>query len=131
MLLPIVGGSIAAALLANGVSSATVLQGRQVPLEACTAHLMIDDFASWANGENSLKGATSDDATLNSTSTEGDILTFTPKRKEISYVYEQFECIDAVELGYDSVSFTIKGPEAASVSLELQTKADYHHHPLE
>ncbi|KAI0101525.1 hypothetical protein GGR51DRAFT_331346 [Nemania sp. FL0031] len=126
MLLPIVSGGIAAALLTNGVSSTrtSVLQRRQIPPDECTAHLMIDDFASWAEGENSLQGATSDDATLNSTNTDGGTLSFVPNRQELSYVYEQFECIDAVELGYDSVSFTIKGPEAASVSLELQTKAD-------
>ncbi|KAI0875960.1 hypothetical protein GGS24DRAFT_488877 [Hypoxylon argillaceum] len=124
MLLPIVGGGIAAALLASGASSTTVLQGRQVPPAACTAHLLIDDFTVWATGENSVKGATSDDATLNSTNTDGGILTFTPKKQETSYVYEQFECVDAAALGFDSVSFTIKGPEAASVSLELQTKAD-------
>lgn len=41
-----------------------------------------------------------------------------------SYVSKQFECIDTVALGYDGISFTIKGPKAGSVSLELQTKAD-------
>jgi len=32
--------------------------------------------------------------------------------------------VDTVALGYDRVSFAIKGPEAASVSLELQTKSN-------
>lgn len=65
-----------------------------------------------------------DDLTMNSTSTEGGILTFTPNNIEVSYIYEQFDCIDAVALGYDSLSFNIKGPEAASVSIELQTVSD-------
>lgn len=61
---------------------------------------------------------------MNATNTDGGILTFTPNNIDVSYVYEQFDCLDAVTLGYDSISFTIKGPEAASVSLELQTKAN-------
>ncbi|KAI1177006.1 hypothetical protein F4777DRAFT_587583 [Nemania sp. FL0916] len=121
MLLPIVGG-VAAALLADGVSSTVVPQRRQAA--PCTAHLLIDDFSTWTTGLNSVEGATSDDATLNSTNTDGGILTFTPRDLDTSYLYEQFTCTDTVALKYDSVSFSIKGPEAASVSLELQTKAN-------
>ncbi|KAI8946730.1 hypothetical protein F4801DRAFT_51390 [Xylaria longipes] len=120
MLLPV----LAAALLVNGVSSTTVPQRRDIPTEACTAHLIIDDFSSWLEGKNSLAGDTSDDATFNSTNTDGGALTFIPSQQDTAYLYEQFECIDTVALGYDSVSFYIKGPEAASVSLELQTKAN-------
>ncbi|KAI1413820.1 carbohydrate esterase family 4 protein [Hypoxylon sp. FL1857] len=61
---------------------------------------------------------------MNTTSTDGGILTFTPNNIEVSYIYEQFNCLDAVARGYDSVSFNIKGPEAASVSIELQTVGD-------
>ncbi|GAW20745.1 hypothetical protein ANO14919_102560 [Xylariales sp. No.14919] len=123
MLLPTVGG-VAVALLANGVASTSIPRRRQIPTEECEAHLLIDDFSTWLNGENTLKGATSDDATLNSTNTDGGILTFTPTNQDDSYIYEQFECVDTEELGYDSISFTIKGPQAASVSLELQTQTD-------
>lgn len=120
MVLSIVG-SVAAVLLVKGVASTAIQQRRQIPITACTSHLLIDDFTTWSDGENTLHGATSDDATFNSTNTDGGILTFVPQNKDTSYIYEQFECVDAVTLGYDSVSFSIKGPEAASVSLELQT----------
>ncbi|KAI0546589.1 hypothetical protein F4679DRAFT_408827 [Xylaria curta] len=110
---------IAAALFASGAAST---QRRAIPTEKCTEHLMIDDFSSWSTGKNTLAGDTSDDATFNSTNIDGGILTFVPSQQDAAYLYEQFECVDAVALGYDSVSFNIKGPEAASVSLELQTK---------
>ncbi|TGJ86728.1 hypothetical protein E0Z10_g2076, partial [Xylaria hypoxylon] len=123
MLLSIVGG-VAVALLAHGVSSTTVPRRRQVATEKCEAHLLIDDFSTWLDGENTVMGATSDDATLNATSIDSGILAFTPSSQSVSYIYEQFTCVDADALGYDSISFTIKGPQAASVSLELQTQAD-------
>ncbi len=59
---------------------------------------------------------------MNSTNADGGVLTFTPVNVDVSYIYEQFECLNTSALGYDSVSFTVKGPEDASVSLELQTK---------
>ncbi|KAI0889529.1 uncharacterized protein GGS22DRAFT_871 [Annulohypoxylon maeteangense] len=94
------------------------------PVETCSAHLMVDDFTQWETGENLLAGATSDDQTMNSTSTDGGILTFTPNNIDVSYIYEQFACLDSTAEGYDSLSFNIKGPEAASVSIELQTVSD-------
>ncbi|KAI1113395.1 hypothetical protein F5Y14DRAFT_213916 [Nemania sp. NC0429] len=126
MLLPIVAG-VATALLADGVSSKIIPQRRHIATDVCKAHLAIDDFASWSKGKNLLNGAAGGKtygATLDLTSTGDDKLTFVPTHKDVSYVHEQFECMDAVALGYDGISFTIKGPEAASVSLELQTKAD-------
>ncbi|KAI1815334.1 hypothetical protein GGS20DRAFT_340517 [Poronia punctata] len=90
--------------------------------ETCTTHLLIDDFSTWSEGLNNLQGATSDDSTFNSTDTSGGNLTFIPNGIQDSYVYEQFNCTDTIAQGYDSISFTIKGPEAASVSLELQTQ---------
>lgn len=65
-----------------------------------------------------------DDQTMTALTTEGGLLTFTPGAIETSYIYEQFNCLDSVSLGYDSLSFNIKGPEAASVSIELQTASD-------
>ncbi|KAI2619168.1 carbohydrate esterase family 4 protein [Hypoxylon sp. NC1633] len=61
---------------------------------------------------------------MNATSIESGILKFTPKDIDASYVYEQFGCLDSVASGYDSLSFNIKGPKAASVSIELQTVSD-------
>lgn len=61
---------------------------------------------------------------MNSTSTDGGILTFTPNNIDVSYIYEQFACLDSTAQNYDSLSFNIKGPEAASVSIELQTVTD-------
>ncbi|KAI8956923.1 carbohydrate esterase family 4 protein [Daldinia sp. FL1419] len=106
------------------VTSATSKPAPPAPVETCTAHLLVDDFSQWETGENSLEGATSDDQTMNATSTDGGILTFTPNNIDVSYIYEQFNCLDTVAHGYDSVSFEIKGPEAASVSIELQTVSD-------
>ncbi|KAJ3566133.1 hypothetical protein NPX13_g7253 [Xylaria arbuscula] len=123
LLLPVFSG-VTVALLAHGASSASVPRKRQIPTDECEAHLLIDDFATWQNGTNSVLGATSDDATMNSTSLSAGVLSFVPNNQDVSYIYEQWECIDTEELGYDSISFTIKGPAAASVSLELQTKDD-------
>ncbi|KAI1841361.1 hypothetical protein JX266_012442 [Neoarthrinium moseri] len=90
--------------------------------QVCTNSLLIDDFSKWNTSENSLLGATSDDGTMNSTSVTGGVLTFTPNSTATSYMYEQFPCTAAKTQGYDLLSFSIKGPEAASVSLELQTQ---------
>ncbi|KAI0380388.1 carbohydrate esterase family 4 protein [Hypomontagnella monticulosa] len=61
---------------------------------------------------------------MNSTAIDNGVLTFTPNNIEVSYIYEQFNCLDSVATNYDSISFNIKGPEAASVSIELQTVTD-------
>lgn len=58
MLLSIVAG-VATALLADGVSSKVVPQRRHIATDVCRAHLVIDDFTSWSNGENLLNGAAS------------------------------------------------------------------------
>ncbi|KAI0021607.1 hypothetical protein F4780DRAFT_778393 [Xylariomycetidae sp. FL0641] len=125
MLLGPVTGGITVLMLAAGASAGNCkAKKREIPTVPCTSPLTIDDFSAWTAGENALKGATSDDSTMNSTSIEGGVLTFTPNNIEVSYIYEQFECMDTVALGYNALSFNIKGPEAASVSVELQTKAD-------
>lgn len=59
---------------------------------------------------------------MNATSVDGGVLTFTPSETVESYIYEQFGCTTAQSQGYDTLSFDIKGPEAASVSLEIQTQ---------
>jgi hypothetical protein len=61
---------------------------------------------------------------MNSTELSGDVLTFTPNTTATSYLYEQFNCTTAATLGFDTLAFNIKGPRAASVSLELQTQAN-------
>ncbi|KAI5923577.1 hypothetical protein F4810DRAFT_199635 [Camillea tinctor] len=112
-------------LFTNGISAKSVIRKRQgEPPEACAQNLLVDDFSSWVEGVNVLNGATSDDATMNVTNTNGGVLTFTPNNIDVSYIYEQFECLNAATQDYSSLSFSIKGPEAASVSLELQTKED-------
>lgn len=59
---------------------------------------------------------------MNATSVDGGVLTFTPSETVESYIYEQFGCTAALAQGYNILSFDIKGPEAASVSLEIQTQ---------
>ncbi|KAK5634096.1 hypothetical protein RRF57_009810 [Xylaria bambusicola] len=122
MLLLSIFGGVTVALLAHGASSISVPGKRQIPRDECETNLLIDDFKTWQNGTNALRGATSDDATMNSTSISGGVLTFVPRDKDTSYIYEQWDCLNADDLGYVNISFTIKGPAAASVSLELQTK---------
>ncbi|KAI1491281.1 hypothetical protein F5X96DRAFT_668892 [Biscogniauxia mediterranea] len=125
MLFSQVIGGAAIALFTYGISAKAVVKKRQdEPPEVCTGNLLVDDFSSWADGVNSLNGATSDDGTMNATNTDGGVLTFTPNNINVSYIYEQFECLDTAAQGYSSLSFSIKAPEAASVSLELQTKKD-------
>ncbi|KAI1075736.1 hypothetical protein F5B20DRAFT_370533 [Whalleya microplaca] len=127
MLLGQVVRGVSVALFVSGASAVKGKEKRQdepPPVATCTAHLLIDDFSTWEDGVNTLEGATSDDATMNSTSIDGDILTFTPNNIDESYIYEQFECVDTIAQGYDTLSFSVKGPAAASVGIELQTKAD-------
>lgn len=59
---------------------------------------------------------------MNSTSLDGGVLTFTPTENIDSSLYKQFPCTDAISQGYTALSFDIKGPEAASVSLEMQSQ---------
>ncbi|KAK8059500.1 hypothetical protein PG996_009430 [Apiospora saccharicola] len=61
---------------------------------------------------------------MNATSVDGGVLTFTPSETVESYIYEQFGCTTALAQGYDTLSFDIKGPEAASVSVEIQTQGN-------
>ncbi|KAK7956987.1 uncharacterized protein PG986_006209 [Apiospora aurea] len=106
-------------LLGSAVAALTPIKRQG---QACTAALVIDDFSHWNENLNSLEGATSDDGTMNATSVDGGVLTFTPSETVESYIYEQFGCTTALSQGYDTISFDIKGPEAASVSLEIQTQ---------
>lgn len=39
-------------------------------------------------------------------------------------MYEQFPCLDATAQGLDGLSFSVRGPAAASVSIELQSRAE-------
>ncbi|KAK7996947.1 hypothetical protein PG989_004987 [Apiospora arundinis] len=117
-------------MLAGVVISSTCLIGSAIagltPIrrqgQACTAALVIDDFSHWNESLNNLEGATSDDGTMNTTSVDGGLLTFTPSETVESYIYEQFGCTTALDQGYNVLSFDIKGPAAASVSLEIQTQ---------
>jgi hypothetical protein len=57
-------GLAALLLTAAGVSSTSFPAPdkgwkRAIPTAKCKTHLLIDDFNTWANGENTLKGATS------------------------------------------------------------------------
>ncbi|KAK8051192.1 carbohydrate esterase family 4 protein [Apiospora rasikravindrae] len=106
-------------LLGSAIAALTPIKRQG---QACTAALVIDDFSHWEENLNSLEGATSDDGTMNATSVEGGVLTFTPSETVESYIYEQFGCTTAFAQGYDTISFDIKGPQAASVSLEIQTQ---------
>ncbi|KAI1371700.1 hypothetical protein F4677DRAFT_434911 [Hypoxylon crocopeplum] len=50
----------------------------------------------------------------------GSSVAFVPQT--MSYYYETLPCIDAVASGYSAISFAIKAPPGASLTLEIQTK---------
>ncbi len=52
------------------------------------------------------------------------ILNFEPVDVNSSYIFEELPCVDAAARGLDSLAFRLRGPEAASVSVELQTRSD-------
>ncbi|KAK7751365.1 hypothetical protein SLS62_006621 [Diatrype stigma] len=109
-------------LMAGCASAKSGIYRRQ---EACTAALLIDDFSQWEEGLNLLEGAAGYDETIEAIGVDDEgILDFEPVSVDTSYVYEQFPCIDATAQGFDGLSFAVRGPAAASVSLELQSKAD-------
>ncbi|KAK7530705.1 uncharacterized protein J3D65DRAFT_639285 [Phyllosticta citribraziliensis] len=88
---------------------------------ACNSPLLIDDFSNWSSNNNALKSWTSDDGTMSKISAASKTLIFQPKSN--SYFYESFACQAAAQNGYDSLSFSVKGPAGGSLTLELQYKA--------
>ncbi|KAK7607356.1 hypothetical protein JOL62DRAFT_276885 [Phyllosticta paracitricarpa] len=86
---------------------------------ACSSPLLIDDFSNWSSNNNALKSWTSDDGTMSKISAANKKLTFQPKSD--SYFYETFACQTAAQNGYDSLSFSIKGPSGGYLTLELQS----------
>ncbi|KAK8157224.1 hypothetical protein IWX90DRAFT_317791 [Phyllosticta citrichinensis] len=88
---------------------------------ACNSPLLIDDFSNWSSNNNALGSWTSDDGTMSKISAASKTLTFQPKSD--SYFYESFACQTAAQNGYDSLSFSVKGPAGGSLTLELQYKA--------
>ncbi|KAK8172063.1 polysaccharide deacetylase [Phyllosticta citrichinensis] len=88
---------------------------------ACNSPLLIDDFSNWSSNNNALGSWTSDDGTMSKISAASKTLTFQPKSD--SYFYESFACQTAPQNGYDSLSFSVKGPAGGSLTLELQYKA--------
>ncbi|KAI5921699.1 glycosyl hydrolase [Camillea tinctor] len=87
---------------------------------ACSANAVIDDFSQWSSNTNSLGSWTSDDGSMTSISSSGNLLSFIPNAN--SYLYETFECNQALGNGYNAISFGIKGPAKATLDLEIQTK---------
>jgi len=61
-----------------------------------------------------------DDGTMTSISAAANVLSFKPAAN--SYFYETFPCEAATTNGYNSLQFTIKGPSAGSLTVELQTQ---------
>ncbi|KAF2140743.1 carbohydrate esterase family 4 protein [Aplosporella prunicola CBS 121167] len=88
---------------------------------ACSGPLTIDDFSQYSSNSNSLGSWTSDDGSMTSISAAGNKLSFTPSSD--SYFYETFSCQAASSNGYDSISFSTKGPAGGSFTLEIQTQA--------
>ncbi|KAJ4376309.1 hypothetical protein N0V83_001592 [Neocucurbitaria cava] len=92
----------------------------EVVSAACSAPLKIDDFSKYSQNTNSLGEWTSDDGTMSSISASGGVLSLKPKSG--AYFYETFACQAASSNGYNSVTFSVKGPSSGSFTLEIQTK---------
>lgn len=88
---------------------------------ACSANLLIDNFAKFSSNSNSLGSYTSDDKSMTSISASANTLTFTPK--STSYFYETMNCQAASTNGYNALQFSVTGPKDASFLVELQSKA--------
>lgn len=89
---------------------------------ACSANLQIDNFSKFSSNQNSLNSWTSDDKSMTTISASANTLSFRPKSG--SYFYETFACQQASSNGYNSVTFTIKGPQGGSATLEMQHKTN-------
>lgn len=57
---------------------------------------------------------------MTSISASGGVLSFKPKSG--AYFYETFPCQQATSNGYNSITFSVKGPASGSFTLEIQTK---------
>ncbi|RDW92218.1 hypothetical protein BP5796_01612 [Coleophoma crateriformis] len=88
---------------------------------ACTSNLLIDDYSKLASKTNSLGQYTSDDGTtkLLKADTVNKKVTFTATAN--SYFYTTFICEKATTDQYTSLTFPVKGPAGAKLTLELQT----------
>ncbi|PQE05690.1 glycosyl hydrolase protein [Rutstroemia sp. NJR-2017a BVV2] len=88
---------------------------------ACSSNLVIDNYAKYASNTNSLGQWTSDDGTTVNlkADTANKKVTFTASTS--SYFYTTFNCEKATTDSYNAITFPIKGPKGASVTVELQT----------
>ncbi|KAH7027349.1 glycosyl hydrolase [Microdochium trichocladiopsis] len=100
--------------LVGALLSATAAQA------ACSANLLIDNFAKYSSNSNSLGSWTSDDQSMTSISASSNTLTFNPKSS--SYFYETIPCQAASSNGYNALQFSVTGPKDASFLVELQSK---------
>ncbi|KAI1655265.1 hypothetical protein F4813DRAFT_391977 [Daldinia decipiens] len=85
----------------------------------CSSNLLVDDFSRFSNRRNNLGLKASDDGSMTSISVLGDSISFTPR--PMSYFYETVPCVDAEASGYEALAFTMKAPQNASITLEMQT----------
>jgi len=95
--------------------SATAVQA------ACSANLLIDNFAKFSSSSNSLGSYMSDDKSMTSISASANTLTFTPNSD--SYFYETLSCQAASTNGYNALQFSVTGPKDATFLVELQSKS--------
>jgi hypothetical protein len=104
----------------------------------CSSNLLIDDYSRYSSNKNSVGQWTGgmsfflrhlracliyrlDDGTTTNlkADTVNKKITFTASAS--SYFYTTFSCEKAMTLGYNSITFPIKGPSGATFTLELQT----------
>ncbi|KAJ1327462.1 peptidoglycan-N-acetylglucosamine deacetylase [Microdochium nivale] len=89
---------------------------------ACSANLLIDNFATFSSNKlNSLGSFTSDDGSMTSISASANTLTFNPKAS--SYFYETMPCQAASTNRYTALQFSVTAPKDATFMIELQSKA--------
>ncbi|KAH8884870.1 glycoside hydrolase/deacetylase [Thozetella sp. PMI_491] len=89
----------------------------------CTSNLLIDNFAKWSAGTNSLGSQNGDDGSMTSIAANNGAINFTPKGSD-SYFYESLKCQTALTNGYGGIQFNVNGPAGGSVAVEVQTASN-------
>ncbi|KAI1480174.1 hypothetical protein K445DRAFT_11524 [Daldinia sp. EC12] len=88
----------------------------------CRYNLLVDDFSRFSDKRNSLGMKASDDGSMRYLTVSEDTIFFAPQR--LSYFYETVPCVSERASGYNAIAFTIKAPQDASITLEMQTADD-------
>ncbi|CAG8982401.1 hypothetical protein HYALB_00007523 [Hymenoscyphus albidus] len=90
---------------------------------ACSSNLLIDDYSKFSSNSNSLGFYTSDDGTTTNLKADAANKKISFTSSPSSYFYTTFECEQAKTNKYTALTFPVKGPAAAQLTVELQTSS--------